>query len=66
MLSKIGEYVRENSVENGRAQHMIVLLGVAITSIVEVIPQDQTIRATPQKAEPLAQEEFVENPISQR
>lgn len=45
---------------------MIVLLGVDTTSIVEVIPQDQTIRATPQKAELLAQEEFVEKPISQR
>ena len=43
-----------------------MIVGRRHTSIVEVMTQDQTIRATPQKAEPLAQEEFVEKPISQR
>ena len=38
---------------------MIVLLGVGTTSIVEVIPQDQTICVTPQKAKPLVRQEFV-------
>ena len=64
MLPKTGEEVRENSAENGRAQYMIV--GHKHTSLVEVIPQDQTIRATRQKAEPLAKEEFAGKSISQR